>query len=403
MKYGEIVNKIKSSDSDVVLFGAGVLGKIALYALNQAGIKVKCFCDNDKSRQGKKYCGIGIISPKELLKLNSETIIFLSNSYIDSVRSQLKGTKFHNVFDCVSILENTDFSNFNLDLNIIEIERQIALYKSLCVKPDNTGNYIDMKYIDVVVTERCSMRCRDCSNLMQYYKAPQNCDIGLLFKSIDKLMGCIDRLHEFRVIGGEPFMNTELDNILSGLLKYGNADKIVILTNATIVPNNKMLETLKNKKIVMFVTNYGKKSKKYGELLERLKENGIQYVVNPVGKWTDSGKIKYQEKTEDELRQMFADCCVNNTMTLLNGKLFRCPFSAHATNLGAIPVFGGEIVDLNEGINNPNALKKNILELYNDKKYLRACFYCNGRDFTTAKIPPAIQAKEPLEYKKVAP
>ena len=29
---------------------------------------------------------------------------------------------------------------------------------------------LHLKCIDIVVTEKCSMKCKDCSNLMQYYE-----------------------------------------------------------------------------------------------------------------------------------------------------------------------------------------------------------------------------------------
>ena len=31
--------------------------------------------------------------------------------------------------------------------------------------------------MDVVITERCSLKCKDCANLMQYYEKPQNSDL----------------------------------------------------------------------------------------------------------------------------------------------------------------------------------------------------------------------------------
>lgn len=38
--------------------------------------------------------------------------------------------------------------------------------------------------IDFIVTERCSLRCRDCSNLMQYYKNPVDEDMQLQFEAL---------------------------------------------------------------------------------------------------------------------------------------------------------------------------------------------------------------------------
>ena len=53
--------------------------------------------------------------------------------------------------------------------------------------------------MDVVITERCSLKCKDCANLMQYYEKPQNSDLEILFKSLDRMMECVDQIYEFRV------------------------------------------------------------------------------------------------------------------------------------------------------------------------------------------------------------
>ena len=71
---------------------------------------------------------------------------------------------------------------------------------------------------------------------MQYYLTPKNSDIDLLFKSIDRLMDSVDSLYEFRVVGGEPFINKQIGKVINKLLQYETIKEIVIYTNATIIP-----------------------------------------------------------------------------------------------------------------------------------------------------------------------
>ena len=124
------------------------------------------------------------------------------------------------------------------------------------------------------------------------------------------------------------------------------------------------------------------------------------YLLTTIPKWTDSGRINYQEKSEEKLKFMFKNCCTNDYMTLLNGKLYRCPFSANTMNLKAIPIKDNEYIDL-EKTQTSEELKKEIRELYYKPEYLTACNYCNGRDFTTPRIESALQAIEPIKYHKV--
>ena len=56
-------------------------------------------------------------------------------------------------------------------------------------------------------------------------------------------------------------------------------------------------------------------------------------------------------------------------MTLLNGKLYRCPFSANTMNLNAIPIKDNEYIDL-EKTQTSSELKKEIIDLYHKPEYL---------------------------------
>ena len=53
-----------------------------------------------------------------------------------------------------------------------------------------------------------------------------------------------------------------------------------------------------------------------------------------------------EKRTEKELHRVFNNCCNSDILSLLHGKLYRCPFSANATNLKAIPHDATDIVNL---------------------------------------------------------
>ena len=96
---------------------------------------------------------------------------------------------------------------------------------------------------------------------------------------------------------------------------------------------------------------------------------------------------------------MFKNCCVNDVLTLLNGKLYRCPFSANGVNLKAFASIKDDEINLSDNSIGKKELRDKIMHLSFGKKYLAACRFCNGRDYATANIPSAIQAKSKLDYK----
>jgi len=399
------IENIKKNSIPVVLFGAGDIGTLAFHALKKRDIKVNFVCDSNPKKQGNFFYGTKIISPKELITKSRDVAIFIcNNQYVDTVFSFLKEMKFNSIYNLVELLKNTDFSEFNLDQNTfsqLSIERQIELHEKNYLKVENSLNKkLDIPSVDVVITERCSLKCVACANLMQFYHRPQNSDKDLMFKSIDKLMNCIDSLYEFRVLGGDPFMNKQMYEFVNKLDTYKNVKQVTVYTNATIMPKGLNLECLKNKKVRVQITNYGKLSYKHDELVKHCKENNISCVSERVKKWQDVGTINYQNKSIEELESLFKRCCTNSVLTLLHGKLYRCPTSAHGTNLEAVPDKPEDIVNLGDDKLNLEETRKQLEDFYYNKKSITACYYCKGRDYAFGEIDAAIQTKRPLTIAK---
>ena len=392
---------IKENGKQVVLFGAGQIGEMCLFAMRQKNINVDFFCDSMETKQGKTFSGIKIISPENLEKFDRETNIFISNNYVSVINSQLTKNNFKNIYNCVELFENTDFKNSKLSLQPLKIERWVAFYKNMTLKDEYISKgLLNIKSLDVQVTERCSLKCKDCSNLMQYYTNPQNSELNKMLKSIDRFMKCVNQLYEFRVLGGDPFMNKELYKVINHIVKYDKVRKVAIYTNARFVPTGENIECLKNEKVIVDISNYGlldQKKKKVDELIKVLETKKIKYSVALINTWTDCGRItSFQKRSEEELHRVFNNCCNSDILSLLHGKLYRCPFSANATNLKAIPNEETDIVDLFDENIPLDKLKIKIKELTYDKKSLMACNYCNGRDYQTPKIKAALQAPRPM-------
>jgi organic radical activating enzyme len=398
----ELLAQLRCGTTPVVLFGAGDIGKLAHYALTTLGVPITAFCDGSKLKQNRLYGGTEIWPPERMDTLPRDSVVFICCNYLSSVSNLLDGFGFDRIYHCANLLDAFDFSGANIGLDPMFIERKVALHRRECMKAaERQSDALVLKYLDVVVTEACSMKCQDCSNLMQYYTRPRHSDLGLLESSVDRIMASIDRIYEFRVLGGEPFVNPRVHQVIRKLTAYGHVDKVVVYSNATIVPRGENLECLKHEKVVLDITNYGPLSTRYDQMIATLEGNGITYLTK-IPEWTDSGRIRYVERTAEELDDMFANCCVNDVLTLLNGRLYRCPFSANGTNLQAIPDNEADMVDLTGDLSGER-LRAGIRRLYAKSTHLTACSYCNGRDYRTRKIQPAIQTRRPLPLIPVSP
>ena len=237
-------------------------------------------------------------------------------------------------------------------------------------------------HLDLVITECCSLKCRDCSNLMQYYKHPENIATESIINDLDTLLGSV-HIGELKILGGEPFVNQKgLCEVLRFLSEKhsSSVDTISIITNGTIIPDGECLNTIKdNPKTQVVFSNYGSLSTHQDEFIRLCDDNKIRYnVIDESFYWFDFGRpIEYDESDAYVYRQYKQ--CYNRKYcnTLYRGGLYACPRQAHGIRLGLIPDSKDEYVDLYDpSFQNADDLKRAVFRFSNRKAALTACRYC---------------------------
>jgi len=389
------LSDIKNTNLPIVIFGASVVGEVIFKLLKQLSIRITAFADNNIHKTQLKFCGLSVIHTLNLRKHFEDAIFVIAAADIQDILQQLKKNGFSRWLSSVELLSNENF--LKLDLCYPPHFVEYAISSTLnCHKNFLNSQKIYLRSVDIVITEKCSLRCRDCSNLMSYYKTPRNYNIDEIMSDVNNLLKIVDGIHEFRVIGGEPFMNSKIHIIVNELSKKNKIKYVIIYTNATILPSKKQLKFFNNPKILFFITDYGQLSKKLVQLLETLVNHDIKYYVQKVGRWTDCAKIYQHFRTSMALKELFEKCCAHNTYTLIRGKLFRCPFSANAHILRAVPDYASDYINIRsqQTISRFRRQIRAFLKL----PYLKTCNFCNGRSFGDKFITPAVQIKHPIDY-----
>ena len=407
MIYNTPFRKIDSYDNEyaevkkegAIIFGTGNLGSLCLHSLKKKNINPICFVDNNFSNWDKKFNGYDVISPEQLKEKYSNKHVFLSSLNFKYLKRQLESLGIKNIHYCDDLFSNFDLDGSNTTWSHDRCKVQLDLYNFAIISFQEKKK-LSIQSLDLVLTEKCSLKCKDCSNLMQFYAKPIDEDYNQLIESLDKFMKSVDYVYEIRLIGGEPFMYKKIDEVLTKILTYKNCGNIIVYTNGTIVPNEQKLKTFKNDKIYFKISNYGSISRNVEKLEKTLKEKKIHYITERVTKWQDCAKIENYDRPLELTKQIFGNCCVNEALTLLHGKLYLCPFAAHAENLHAIPKAPEDSIDLLASEDHQN-FKKRIRNLAFEREYLEACKSCNGRDHNVASVDAAIQTKEPLLFKKI--
>lgn len=263
-------------------------------------------------------------------------------------------------------------------------------------------NRLNMKRMDLVLTARCTLRCKRCANLMQYYEHPTNVELEVIIKSMEKLLNAVDGIKTVYVLGGEPFLYKQLNEVILYLKKQQKIRKINVVTNGTLCPNydKRYWDEICGKNVTILISNYGKLSIKKEELIRKCMEHSINCEVSDNDVFYDTGNMIKRGRSLEELQKVFDDC---NTQcrSLYNGELHFCPRSAHGTDLELIEKREEDYIDILHATDG-SKLKEQIRKFVNRKSYVEACDFCDIRcpGYYEHEYPVAEQVSHVLKVKE---
>jgi len=418
-EFNDLIKFINGSDSQVFIFGADIAGKVVKKILDSYHIEVSGFVDNNSNKTDVNLDGVFVYHAPDFIKQKSKnSIILIASTYISDIIRQLEDFGFYNWAPIIGFLDlygeeqyrnmltgdlrkNHSGGEFTHDFDVFVLSN---MKNSQIKYLDQSLLYI--RSVDIVITERCSLKCKDCSNLMQYYEKPENMGYDSVISEIDLITSSADEINELRIIGGDAFMNKDFPQIVNHAAAKKNVNKVVIYTNGTIAPNiEKISQISKNDKIFVFITTYGALSRNVDKLALALEEHEIQFNRQPAYGWTDCGRIVKHNRDAEAQTKIFQNCCAKHFTTLTDNKLFRCPFAANLHRLKAAPLFEKDYIELQDMSsmteNEKTSYLSNMKTYLQDISFINYCDYCNGRTYGDPEIQPGVQTKTPLEYTKV--
>ena len=374
----------------IIIYGAGTDGNMIASGLIKSGIEDFVFCDSNKKE--KELLNKSIYNTSIITEKKDFNIILGSSRYCVEIYKILKdlGVKEDRIytakkcfFSGIHKFESHALSkvpgHYRYEEGILRLNAYI------------NGGWC-LPHLDITITERCTLKCKACCSLVPLYKTPHNCDYDIVLKSFDKLLSSNCYISTVNLMGGEPLLNQEL--IQKILLRYKDEQQIgsfQIITNGTILPNEKTLEAMKiNGRVYVIFSNYGQLSKMQEKAVESLERNNIEVVLveeddikaenNTL--WIDYGEVRHYEFSREKHQRMFENCKdAKGCTTLMNGKLFICTRIAHGVNLGLIPedLPHCYVEMLNYDVNETDEekLRKECIDLLNCSVYPLACEYCN--------------------------
>lgn len=382
----EIVRLI-DLDAGIYIFGTGEMARNHCEPLWHFNL-VRGVIDNDERRQGKLYHQMEILSFNAFLKRRKNEIIIIAA----------------NKKNAAQIRRQLNEAELQAGKDFFLVEEFMTRYFPILLSEQYNKNYVEL--VQISLTERCSLKCQKCAHGCHMVPMDSmDMTIDEAKTSADYFFSFTDYVKYFVLIGGEPLLYRDLDEIISYIaMQYGDKiEQLQITTNGTIVPNDRVLRTCKNCNVFFMISNYTKQVPRIvpqvQHLCDVLNKENIDYALFPEEtEWTDYGfDYLNREASEKELIRVF-DACKTGCHEIRKEKFYYCVMARSVSE----NMMGGHIgkedyLDLQLLKSDNDKDRKIFFEYtqgYSDNGYLKMCNYCHGAERIDYPIPAAVQAKQ---------
>lgn len=344
------------------------LESVWLYHCLKKEFSLIAFVDSDEKFIGQQYCGIPIV-----------------NSTPDITAKHV-----------IALLPNI----YSTDGGGLAKVKRLSYLNSINIADDSA---LVINTVDAFLTEKCTLRCDGCVDLMQYFKNPCHMEVADIIRDFNKLISSVDFINYIHILGGEPFLYPDLYEILLFFIKSEEVKRKVgyvnIVTNGTIVPCDEILDLLSESNVGVYISDYGKLSRNIDKLQVVLEEKRIRYIRMFQKKWAYVGQYRENPvKDEVELEIQFQKCNHRKVgcKFVREGKFYYCPFICNGEALGLFPYSDANSVDLL----NEEKLRERISTYMDGRNAVPACAWCSGysEEDLNNEIPVAVQRNKPKEY-----
>ena len=380
----------QTKGKEIILFGTGNMMYEAINMFSFSNdFKISLVIDNSLDKIGSEIVCNGITytiqSPEILFKINPlNTIMLITTKFYKEIVKQcnfidnISGMK---CFSYVKINWNEDLFDRSMS-GLIKLMKKKGLSKEVSEstlhkykkKREKKQDYLVIPKINLIVTDKCTLKCDKCRALMPDMCNPKDENLDQVIEEMNVILDAVDDIIDFEPIGGEPFLYKYLPEVLEYACSVDKINTVVISTNGTIIPNERLLIALRNKKVFVNISDYGYICS-LSKLVKCFEDNGVLFEVESNQTWFDVGDVAYRNRDEEQLVDEFENCyCQYLVKYVWNKKIWVCPRAPRLESLG-ITTSERDYCVLSK-LDNVEMTRKKILDLYK-RTYANACNYCD--------------------------
>lgn len=283
-------------------YGLGECAENALLNIRCIGQEklIKGVIDSNKSGTWNGY----EIVELEKVDKNEVIIITVKNpEYIKQIKDLLFAEDFKKVYYFNCLRSHDDFLNDS------------------CTLIENWGDAV-LPHVEMHACDYCNLNCRGCTHYSALFekKLPVYED---QIKDVLKLKSKCSHIIRFYIMGGEPFLNPNIQRYITGITTALPKTDVWIVTNGLLILSlgEDVLELISKLEIVVSISEYEPTHKIIGKIMERLEKFNVSYDIRPYNR-----KQKFIKPLSLSDNSMYENTCISNgCINIWSGKIARCP------------------------------------------------------------------------------
>ncbi|GFH89687.1 7-carboxy-7-deazaguanine synthase [Lachnospiraceae bacterium] len=379
--------------SNVIIWGAGNLGKAIEEKLRELGIEITLFWDI-KFHQLKECNGKPVIETYTggFDKETTLVIFGIGNVPVGPfLLHEMERKGWKNIIKGDAILQGIicPFTNGKpLDASICNkwdicsvcaCERLMNIVKSNV--PEHEEPFV-LDRVHFIINNFCNLKCTHCNRFMNSYpnEKKTNLDVEIIREDIDKLMDALDAVGVIILFGGEPFLHPQLSGITEKILEKENFGSLLINTNGIAPVKEEQLRGLEDGRVRVAFSNYinavtPAQQRSFYKNLKYMEGKGISAKAqNEVPTWFMPTTLCDNHVSEEQMI-INRNACDFPYLFVYNHKIFPCTIALTLYDLG-IADYEDDYVDIQKA-NSRDELRRQIKEMM-ARKFFRSCGHCDS-------------------------
>ena len=245
-----------------------------------------------------------------------------------------------------------------------------------------------LKYAETNLIDSCNLNCSGCTHYANLFAKNDFYPIDIYERDIKNFAAAVDVL-KFRLLGGEPFLLSNLADYIKITRKNFPQTDLRLVTNALLIPSapQNLLDAIRDNGIIVDITLYPPTEKVIDKVQAILNENKIPF--NCSGK-VENFSARLTLHGGHDSQKVLLSCDAGICRFMRDGKIYKCPIDALSYKFAEKFELKGFPKPTGVAIGAPNFIS--LLEKLDGD--IECCHWCNE---TARKFPWKTSNKPDVE------